>query len=581
MRAAAALLLLVLAGTARADAEIPVGSGPSAVAVNPITGTIFVANRLDDTVTVIDAATLTTTTVAVVGRPNRLDVDPIHNRVFVLGETSGQYTILDGRTLATQTRDTGGQGRPTRLALDPADDAHWMTTEFGAVLRNGDTLLEASVSEGIAVDPVTHRAYVSTRGLPPLVLEVDAANLDYRAWVPAPSIQPMRVAFDPALDRIVFSHTGFEQGLKALDGASLFEIASADGPDFSTRFLLDVVRRRVWWTGAWSGSWLLSDRALDALAFSQIPDSSTSGNYSSTGATVLSPATNRLYLHRIDDSTQSLHELAVKDGDDLSAPLLRIPIPSVALAGEFVRPAVNVATNRVYVATANDTLLEIDEPEIQPVPIAVSMWNEPPSPAGDVRVHVRASSASAATLPVRRIWVQRDAIDGAWTPATPAGDAASILLPGVPPGAHVVHAMATDGREATLVSDVHGTPVVSPPTSLPIFVSDPQPHVDVELGSPISQLPRDGAFPFQLALANATGGPQTFALLLSLDVPGAGAVSLLPATGMQLPDGVGFATTVHIPIAASFPTGIYTLGAIVLQAGGAIADQSVITFTVE
>jgi YVTN family beta-propeller protein len=45
-----------------------VGSNPIAVAVNPVTNKVYVANQISGTVTVIDGATNTTTTVTVGGR---------------------------------------------------------------------------------------------------------------------------------------------------------------------------------------------------------------------------------------------------------------------------------------------------------------------------------------------------------------------------------------------------------------------------------------------------------------------------------------------------------------------------------
>jgi len=65
-------LALVLGAAAPAYAQtvvatIPVGAGPSSVAVNPRTNRIYVANRDSDTVSVIDGATNTVVTTVGVG----------------------------------------------------------------------------------------------------------------------------------------------------------------------------------------------------------------------------------------------------------------------------------------------------------------------------------------------------------------------------------------------------------------------------------------------------------------------------------------------------------------------------------
>ncbi len=62
------LVVLVLSlptGAQRVTATLPVGSGPAALAVNPMTNKIYVANSNGSTVTVIDGATNNTSTITV------------------------------------------------------------------------------------------------------------------------------------------------------------------------------------------------------------------------------------------------------------------------------------------------------------------------------------------------------------------------------------------------------------------------------------------------------------------------------------------------------------------------------------
>jgi hypothetical protein len=208
------------------------------------------------------------------------------------------------------------------------------------------------------------------------------------------------------------------------------------------------------------------------------------------------------------------------------------------------------------------------------VPIRTFLWNEPPDAQGNAAVHVSAESGFAPFAPpIRHINVQADAIDGPWRPASPAGAAGTTTV-ALTPGAHTVHAFATDGQ---------GNDGTGPRTSLPIWFQAPQPTVDIALASD-----RDGAtiphgssvFPFQLSLVNGTASPQTFAFRLSLSSPALGTVDLIPTRGMALPAGVGFASTVHIPLPANLPAGTYTLGAVVFQQGPGLVDQSALTFVV-
>src|ERR1700712_1180829 len=79
------------------------GSTPYAVAVNPVTNKVYVANENSGTVTVIDGATNTTTAVAVEGTPHALAVNPVTNKVYVVNTGSGTVTVIDEDTNTTTT----------------------------------------------------------------------------------------------------------------------------------------------------------------------------------------------------------------------------------------------------------------------------------------------------------------------------------------------------------------------------------------------------------------------------------------------------------------------------------------------
>jgi len=220
--------------------------------------------------------------------------------------------------------------------------------------------------------------------------------------------------------------------------------------------------------------------------------------------------------------------------------------------------------------------------ERRPTPITADDWNERPTAGGDVTVHFTAASGFAPhALPVEAIWYQPDALDGAWQPATPLGATGTATIH-LAPGAHVLHAFATDGYSS--LSPRHAlTPIVGQRTSLPIFVNAPQPTVDIGLASDWDgqTLSHDAAFPFQLSLVNGTASAQTFAFQLTITAPGLGTFSIIPATGFQLPPGVGFAKAIQIPLSAAMPAGTYQLGAVLFQSGVGVVDRSSLTFTIQ
>src|SRR5260370_23622305 len=84
-------------------ATVAVGQSPSAMAVNPVTNKIYVANRSDNTVTVIDGASNTVSATVPVGTsPVAVAVSPTTNKIYVVnqGDTlnPSTVTVIDGTT---------------------------------------------------------------------------------------------------------------------------------------------------------------------------------------------------------------------------------------------------------------------------------------------------------------------------------------------------------------------------------------------------------------------------------------------------------------------------------------------------
>ena len=96
---------------------IPAGTSPSAVALNPATNKIYVANYGSASVTVIDGATNSTTPVIVGTDPTAVAVNPVTNKIYVANYGSANVTVIDGATNSTTTVPAGtypssGGGEP-------------------------------------------------------------------------------------------------------------------------------------------------------------------------------------------------------------------------------------------------------------------------------------------------------------------------------------------------------------------------------------------------------------------------------------------------------------------------------------
>ena len=90
------------------------GRTPSALAVDPRSGHVFVANSADNTVTMLDARTGRVLRTTVVGSaPEQLQVNPHTAHAFVLSADDGSVSVLDTRS--------GAVLRTLRLGAGPAE----------------------------------------------------------------------------------------------------------------------------------------------------------------------------------------------------------------------------------------------------------------------------------------------------------------------------------------------------------------------------------------------------------------------------------------------------------------------------
>ena len=232
--------LLAMAGANPASAAtiytvtaiVPVGQHPSGVAVDPTTGTAYVTNYGDDTLSLIDESTDTVTaTVPVgIGEPEGVAVDPITDTVYVTGRSGSDVSVIDGATNAvTDILQVGHTIDPDDLpfpvAVDPATDtvyvANWSDNTM-EVIDGATNTVTATVAvgygpTGVAVDPSTDTVYVSS-SISNSVSVIDGATDTVTATVAVGS-QPGGVAVDPSTDTVYVTNTG-NGTVSVIDGAT-------------------------------------------------------------------------------------------------------------------------------------------------------------------------------------------------------------------------------------------------------------------------------------------------------------------------------------------------------------------------
>jgi len=108
---------------------VPVGAIPCAVAVNPATNMVYVANHGDDLVTVVDGAKNTAVATLHVGKqPQGIAVDPVKNLVYVANKHGDSVSVIDGgQNRVVKTLQTGKN--PYALAVDPTSGLVYVALE--------------------------------------------------------------------------------------------------------------------------------------------------------------------------------------------------------------------------------------------------------------------------------------------------------------------------------------------------------------------------------------------------------------------------------------------------------------------
>ncbi len=241
----AGLLLAVLAGllvvrpgwsTGPFAGAIPVGSMPSAVALDAHTGHAVVTNYADDTVSLLDARSgATLGTIPVGHAPISVAVNGRTGRAFIINAGDDSVSVLDLATgVVVQTLalvpNPGGVCAVAGLAVDEQSGHVFVAGgpavggQPGAVTmldgRSGRVLHTASLgagSLGVAVDPRTHRVFV-TNLLDDTVSVLDTASGRVVRTTPV-GAHPMNVAVDARSGR-AFVTNSFANTVSVLDAHS-------------------------------------------------------------------------------------------------------------------------------------------------------------------------------------------------------------------------------------------------------------------------------------------------------------------------------------------------------------------------
>jgi YVTN family beta-propeller protein len=218
-----------------ATQNVATGDCPFAVAVNPVTNKIYVANFYGDNVTVIDGATNETQTVAAGTNPRAVAVNPVTNKIYVANYGSDSVTVIDGATNATQTVAAGTNPRavvvnPVTNRIYVANEASSSVTVIDGATNSTQTVAVGSGPQDVAADPVTNNIYVANTAGNTVTVIDGATNSTQTAQA---GIWPVAVAVNPVTNKIYVANNGSDN-VTVIDGATnaVLEggVAAGSGP---------------------------------------------------------------------------------------------------------------------------------------------------------------------------------------------------------------------------------------------------------------------------------------------------------------------------------------------------------------
>lgn len=180
--AAAAPTTFMPAYAVTGTVEVRAGKEPVAVAVNPKTNKIYVANKKSDNVTIIDGRTNKVTGTVKVGlEPNAVRINPNTNKIYVAAlkgqfpdgsedpNGNGTVTVIDGATNKTKTVEAGLE--PYAMAINTKTDKVYvinqgsndMTVITGKTNKTATVQLRPDNPKDIYDGILTPRMWRSTR----------------------------------------------------------------------------------------------------------------------------------------------------------------------------------------------------------------------------------------------------------------------------------------------------------------------------------------------------------------------------------------------------------------------------------
>ena len=521
--------VVVIDGATNSTTFVSAGTDPEPVAVNPVTNEIYVGNyESSNTVVVIDGATDATTTVNIGASPYTLAVNPITNQIYVADYSSATVTVIDGTTNATTTVNAGTN--PDALAVNPVTNKIYVAN---GVLNGGVTVIDGAtnstttintgfVASALAVNPVTNKIYVANE-FSTSVTVIDGAT---NTFTNVNAGGAFALAVNPLTNQIYIAN-GSSNTVTVMDGATNATTTISVGTD-PYAVAVNPLTNKIYVPNYLSSTVTVIDGATNATT-------TLSNAFDAPFAVTVNPVSNKIYV-------ANFNNIVVIDGATNTTSVVGIETTPIAVA-------LNPITNDIYApnGTSNNVTV-MDEQQVQPIPLQAEITPL----AGNVTssstplFNFAASSNFTPFAPnPNNLLFQVDTWQGPWTAATAQGNGAFIgTTIALQPGVHILYALATDGLEATTGSS--SNVLISNITAYEFLVSPPSGSLSPSSLNFGNQTIDTSSAEQTVTLANNSGGPLTIAsIAASGDYL---ALSNCPSTldaGKSCTIGVSFTPTVY------------------------------------
>jgi YVTN family beta-propeller protein len=333
--------ITVIDGATNMPTTITAGTNPKAVAVNPVTNKIYVANWGSSNVTVIDGASNATTTVSAETYPNAVVVNPVTNKIYVANYGSASVTVIDGATNSPTSVNV--EINPSGLAVNPVTNKIYVANYGSASVTvidgatNSPTRVNVGTNpSGVAVNPVTNKIYVANRGSDNVTV-IDGASNSPTMVSTGNGSYPWVVAVNPVTNRIYVANWG-NKGVTVIDGSNN-TISTVSVGNTPAAVAVNSMTNQIYVANQGDGNVTVIDGATNATT-------AVSVGHVPTGVAV-NPVTNKIYVANTDDGN-----VTVIDGATNTTTTVDVGTNPQGVA-------VNPVTNQIYVANAGSASVTV------------------------------------------------------------------------------------------------------------------------------------------------------------------------------------------------------------------------------